>query len=316
MINKTDANIMLTSLFNQKHKKAKEQANKNLESCFKNEKFKTSFYKIRSLQFDLSKLEDNSNEAKQILKQIEEERKILNAELKNCGFTKDDLKPQYECKKCNDTGFVQGNPCTCYKVEQTKVFLSESGINKNSLPSFDKIDFSIFKNDKDPKLKEKIEKLYSYAKSFISSNNKKLTLYIFGTPGTGKTYLSECILNEAIENNMFSIYTTAFEINQTLLNYHLAKLEQKNTIISPFLNCELLIIDDLGSENILKNVTNEYLYLIIDTRLRKGLKTIFTSNYSPETIRDRYDQRIFSRIFNKQFFDTGYMGNTDLRFKK
>ena len=312
MINKNEVNLMLGNLFKQKQNVAKQKAALNLEKCFENPKFKESFYKVRSLQFDLSKLDENSNEAKEILKQIEQERKILNAELKNCKLTKEDLKPQYACKKCNDRGFVNGKPCACYKAEQNKLYLTESGINKNTLPSFKDVKFDIFKTP------EEAQKLYELAENYIEKFNetKKLNFIVSGKTGVGKTYLTECMLNKAIENNIFSVYTTAFNLNQTFLNYHLAKLADKNAILSPYLTSDLLIIDDLGSENKMNNVTIEYLYLVLDTRQRNNLKTIITTNLNPEQIQNTYEDRVFSRIFNKQISVVVNMTGDDLRFKK
>lgn len=312
MINKVEVSKQLSELFATKQKNAKLNANINFEKALKNENFKTSFYKIRSLQFDLSKLEDSSNEAKQILKQIEEERKTLNAELKNCGFTKDDLKPQYECKKCNDKGFINNVPCQCYKTEQSKLFLKESGINKQSLPQFSNINYSLFG---DAKTQENIKHIYSSAKDFIFDNTQ--TLVILGKTGVGKTYLSECVLNEAINNRVFSIFTTAFNMNNSFLDYHTSNYLNKQDILSPYLTCDLLIIDDLGSEIMFDNLTKEYLYLILDTRQRNNLKTLISSNLTLEQLQSHYDDRVFSRLINKQAGNKLFnMTGANLRFKK
>ena len=77
----------------------------------------------------------------------------------------------------------------------------------------------------------------------------------------------------------------------------------------------MLIIDDLGSENILTNVTREYLYLILDSRARDNLKTIITTNLTPEQIQEIYDSRVFSRMFNKQIGIIVNMTGDDLRLK-
>lgn len=313
MINKTEATAYINNIFKVRRANAKQKANNNLEIAFENPKFKESFYKVRSLQFELSKLNEDSGDYKKITAQIEEERKTLNKELSNCGFTKEDLKPNYTCKKCNDTGFVGKTTCSCYKTEQNKLYLSESGINKTTLPSFDDVDFNVFNKNQ-----EEIKKLYEIAKNYILKFNesKKQNIIICGKTGVGKTYLTECMLNEAVNQNIFSIYQTAFNLNQTFLEYHLAKLEQKNKILNPILTCDLLIIDDLGSENKMNNVTIEYLYLVLDTRLRNNLKTVITTNLNPDQVQNTYEDRVFSRIFNKQVSIVVNMTGEDLRFKK
>ena len=312
MINKAEANFNLSEIFRKRRNFAKDKANYNLELCFKNENFKKSFNTVRSLQFDLAKAEENSKTAKEIEIKIEQERKVLNAELKKCGFKKEQLKPQYSCPKCNDLGFVNGKECSCYKLEKNKIYLAECGINKQTLPTFKTANFDIFENETETK------KLYELAQNYILKFNesKKQNFIICGKTGVGKTYLTECMLNEAVNNNIFSIYLTAFNLNQTFLEYHLAKLTDKNKILDPLLTCDLLVIDDLGSENKMKNVTIEYLYLVLDTRLRNNLKTIITTNLTPEQVQDVYEDRVFSRIFNKQVSVVINMVGNDLRFKK
>lgn len=312
MINKSEATFNLNEIFRKRRNFAKDKANYNLEVCFQNENFKNSFNAVRSLQFDLAKAEENSETAKEVEKKIELERKTLNAELTKCGFTKEQLKPQYNCKKCNDLGFVNGKECDCYKLEKNKIYLAECGINKQTLPSFKTANFTVFENETE------IKKLYELAQSYILKFNesKKQNFIICGKTGVGKTYLTECMLNEAVNNNIFSIYLTAFNLNQTFLEYHLAKLNDKNKILDPLLTCDLLVIDDLGSENKMKNVTIEYLYLVLDTRLRNNLKTIITTNLTPEQVQDVYEDRVFSRIFNKQVSVVINMTGNDLRFKK
>lgn len=312
MINKTDVTKQLNDLFVSKREEARLNANNNLEKALKNENFKNSFYKVRSLQFDLSKLDENSKEAKEILIQIESERKTLNTELKNCGFTKEDLKPNYSCKKCDDKGFVKGATCECYKNEQTKLFLKESGINKQTLPQFDSINYLMFGDEKTQK---EIKHIYNSTKEFVFDDTQ--TLVILGKTGVGKTYLSECVLNEAINNRLFSIFTTAFNLSNSFLDYHTSSYLNKQDILSPYLTCDLLIIDDLGSEIMFDNVTKEYLYLILDTRQRNNLKTLITSNLTLEQLQTHYDDRVFSRLINKQAGNKLFnMTGANLRFKK
>ncbi len=312
MINKRDFNFTINKIFSDRRANAKQVAEQNLNLALKNPTLSQSFYKVRGLQIDLSKVDKNSKEYSDIIKQIEAERVILRNELKNCNLTKEDLKPQYVCKQCNDTGFVNGKKCACYKAEQNKLYLSECGINRTTLPTFDKIDFNTFDS-----VKEDVEKIYNLTRSFVEkTDSTKYNLVITGNTGVGKTYLSECALSLALNLDLHTVYTTAFSLNEEMLKYHIAKLEEKQSILSPLLTSDLLIIDDLGSENKLKNVTNEYLYLILDTRTRNGLKTIITTNLNPDQVQDSYDDRVFSRMFSKQIGVLLKMPGSDLRFKR
>ena len=165
--------------------------------------------------------------------------------------------------------------------------------------------------------KDDVKKIYTLTQSFVTKEDStKTNLVLYGKTGVGKTYLTECALNEALDRDLYTVYTSAFKLNEVFLNYHIAKLDEKQYILSPYLTSDLLIIDDLGSENILMNVTIEYLYLLLDTRSRNGLKTIITTNLTPGKIQDTYEDRVFSRIFNKQIGLQITMPGEDLRFKK
>lgn len=312
MINKQNFNLTIKNILKERREKALQLAEDNLNLALKNERLKQSFYKVRGLQIDLSKVDENSKETKDILDKIEKERIILREELQNCGLTKEDLKPQYSCKLCKDTGYTNGKKCSCYKAEQNILYLNECGISKNNLPSFSKVDYQIF-----GKYGEDVRKIYTLTQNFVAKEDStKSTLVLYGKTGVGKTYLTECALNEALDKDMYTIYATAFKLNEAFLSYHIAKLDEKPHILNPYLTSDLLIIDDLGSENILKNVTIEYLYLLLDTRSRNGLKTIITTNLTPDQIQDTYEDRVFSRMFNKQIGVLISMPGEDLRFKK
>ena len=155
-------------------------------------------------------------------------------------------------------------------------------------------------------------KLFKSYISKLKSTDKKLFL-LSGQVGVGKTYILKATTHEAIKNGYFSLYTTAFDLNKSFLNYHCAKLENKDEIISKYLDCDLLLIDDLGTENKLNNVTTEYLYLIINQRLESGKNTIITTNLQIDQLKDLYDERIMSRISNKQTCITTNLTGNDLR---
>ena len=104
-------------------------------------------------------------------------------------------------------------------------------------------------------------------------------------------------------NNMFLKYHTSFDAN-------------KHIHISPLLDSEFLFIDDLGTEPILKNVTQNYLYLILSERERHNKPTIITTNLMPENILDRYGERIYSRIANKSSSLLVHLTGKDLRLNK
>ncbi len=251
--------------------------------------------KAKSLAFDLN---DTSN--------FENCKKNLENVMKN--FKISGIFPKYSCKKCDDTGFVNGKYCDCLKKEITLLLLKQSGFQK--LESFDKTDFSIFDN------KEQTKKIYSLMQKWCLSPTQKTTIFLCGHAGTGKTYLTKCMANELIHHGVITQIVSAFALNQKFLSIHIAKEQEKNTLIQEIMDVEALIIDDLGTEPILNNVTKQYLELIINERQMKGLRTVITSNLYPDDIMTRYDERIFSRLMDKEKAIVLEMNGKDLRLKK
>ena len=109
---------------------------------------------------------------------------------------------------------------------------------------------------------------------------------------------------------------TAFGLNNTSLKYHTTFDNTKSSILEPLLTCDVLVIDDLGTEPINKNVTLEYLYLVINERQLAGKPTIITTNLTPDGVINRYGERIFSRINNKLISLNIKLDGQDMRLKK
>ena len=104
-------------------------------------------------------------------------------------------------------------------------------------------------------------------------------------------------------------------MNNTFLNYHISFDPNRDQIIKPYLESQVLIIDDLGSEPMIKNVTCEYLYLILNERMLNNLPTIITTNLDLRDILAHYGERVFSRISNKKLSLLINLENDDLRLK-
>ena len=126
--------------------------------------------------------------------------------------------------------------------------------------------------------------------------NRK-NIFICGQAGVGKSYLCSCIANELMKKGIFVYYTTAFNMNKTFLEYCKNSAED---LLDVFLEPDVLIIDDLGVEPIINNITINYFYTILNERLIANKSTIINSNLMPNEVLDRYGERIFSRIMNKK----------------
>ncbi len=273
---------------------AEQIAEKNLNVAKLDEKFLTLYKKAKALIFDIGKarfLKSDTAEKEQELKAVKEKIALRLADL---NIKKEEIKPQYSCKICNDNA---DQSCDCFKKELTLLLLEKSGMSGMELPSFSTTKFDFISNEKQ---RENNKKIYQIMQEYVDKlqTSKYKIVTIVGNVGTGKSHLLQCVVNDCIEKGKFVIYNTAFGFNREMLKYHCETLSNKNFLLEPYLSAELLIIDDLGSENLLKNVTIEYLYLILNERCTLSLPTIITTNLSVEQIASRYDDRIASRMFN------------------
>lgn len=196
------------------------------------------------------------------------------------------MEPMYGCTKCNDTGVVNGKMCDCVRQELNK--------RLNELNSQYK--YATFK-DCSPNIDETLKLYYDKCSLWCEKypDSKILNITMSGGTGTGKTFLLECMASRLMERGFNVMFVNAFTLNEECRRYHFS-LPSK---VNEYMDCDVLIIDDLGTEPLLKNITIEYLFNIINTRQRRYKPTLISTNLSMENILNRYDERIFSRLSNK-----------------
>lgn len=233
----------------------------------------------------------------------------LNQIFAQIGFKRENLIPQYTCKKCCDTGFVDGKICSCVAKIQSAINLKNSQIS--SFKEFSEIDYNLICNEN---LKELIAKLQKISQS---ENSKYRMITLCGNAGVGKTFILQCMASEFLKRNKNVLMDTAFKINNDFLKLHTSPLEKdKISYFEKYLTPDVLIIDDLGSEPPFKNVTKEYLYLLLNQRGLDKKITLISTNLLPSNLSDKYGERCFSRIINKAQNLFIKIENEDLRFKK
>ena len=208
----------------------------------------------------------------------------------------------YSCKKCQDNGYINGEMCECLKKEISNILFEESNFGKL-------VNFS----DAEKGASGNLKSLYELMKKWCHSDFKKNIIFLSGEVGTGKTYLTRAMANELIEQGKIVKLVTAFQMSRDFKEY---RSTYNEAILDKYLSCEFLFIDDLGTEVIYKNSTIEFLYQVLNERQMRKLCTIITSNLDLAEIRDRYDERIFSRIANRETSITVILKNEDLRLKR
>lgn len=290
--------------------KAEAIAEANYTKALENVAFKTNESNIANLTMTIARLEmenKNTDTENALLATLSKERIRI---LKNIGLTSSDIVPNYSCKKCNDTGMVSGKYCKCLEGEINALLMKDISGAVDKTHTFESCNNKFLA---DNNLEKTYKIMQEWVKKYPESKYKNIVL--LGNPGTGKTYLTDCIANRLIAKHEVVNFVTAFNLNNSMLNYHTTFDDSKGSIIEPFLNCPVLIIDDLGTEPILKNITKEYLYLIVNERIINNRCTIISSNLTPNEIIDRYGERIYSRLFNKLNCLTVNFTGKDLRLK-
>ena len=205
------------------------------------------------------------------------------------------LEIQHDCNICKDKGFLDnGHKCNCLKQE----IISEAYKMSNISPQ------------------QNMLQIVSICESFILDFDKDNgeNLLFYGDTGLGKTFMCNCIAKSLLDKGHLVIYQTAFKMFEIIEDYkfknadsHISKENYENLF-----DCDLLIIDDLGTE-LTNSFTNSELFNILNTRLLSGKKTIISTNLSPMQLGSNYAQRIFSRIFDR-FKMVKFIGK-DLRWE-
>ena len=227
--------------------------------------------------------------------------------LVSLGYPEDYSEIKYSCPVCCDTGYNGNKICTCFREELIKENIRSSGIgNLIEKQSFDNFNLSIYKDDDIKKeMAHNLKEAKKYATEF-SRDSKNLLL--IGTTGTGKTHLTTAIAKTVIENGFEVIYDSAqnvvaaFEYDRFKSGY--GQYEARG---EKYLECELLILDDLGTE-FSNQFTVSCIYNLLNTRLNKGLPTVISTNLGAGELLSRYEDRIYSRILGQDTVVLRFLG--------
>ncbi len=311
-MNYQEINKKLQKEFTLKKIRAEKLADKNRDKLKQIPAFMHLIKLEKDVIFELAKAENANKKTTELSGVLKNVRKQKLALLKSLKMTPDDLLPQYECKDCNDTGIFSGRVCACFVKHRNAELVKASGIDAQNLASFDKFDTSICTDKTQAKNLEKLKSLVEkWANTYPAV--KKRNLVFSGKVGVGKTFITECLARFMIEKNFSVCFVSAFDMNNIMLSYHTTFNETKNSHLVPLLESDFLFIDDLGTEPLIKNVTLNYLFLVLSERERFNKPVIITTNLSPEDILNRYDERIYSRLTNKRTSTIFHLDGNDLR---
>ncbi|MBQ4528720.1 MAG: ATP-binding protein [Clostridia bacterium] len=233
--------------------------------------------------------------------------------------------PQYACEKCCDTGYgSDGRKCGCY-IKKIREYLSlpgEKGENtafKNS--TFDKFVLDYYPAETDPAIgiapRDLMRAVYANCANFAHSfgNGFSGNLLLCGPSGLGKTFMAGCIANAVSDKGYIVIYKSSYKLFQFLDDYKFGKIDRDaySALYDTIYDCDLLIIDDFGTEFI-TSYTQAVFFDLLSTRLSCEKSTVISTNLSFEKMGEIYQERVMSRLQNE--FNVLRFAGTDIRAVK
>ena len=254
------------------------------------------------------KLLDGDTNAKEELKQhIEDLREQKEVLLSAFGFPADYMEMHYACPECQDTGYVDGRKCRCFKKEEIRLLYSQSNIEEVLLrENFDSFSYEYYDDrvvipEIQMTVADYMRQVHTWCKEYVENFEKKGGNLIFtGSTGVGKTFLTNCIAKALIDQYQSVIYLSSNDLFDVFSKnkFHYDTEEEMKDMYQYILDCDLLIIDDLGTELNNTFVSSQLFYCINERLLRKK-STIISTNLSMTMLRDTYSDRISSRIISQ-----------------
>lgn len=265
-------------------------------------------------------LEGDETALTQLKLQMKELSEEANAMLIASGFPSDYLDMHYECADCKDTGYIGNQKCHCFQNIIIDMLYEQSNL-KHILQqeNFDTFSFSYYSpnfidSETGHSSLASIKDAYEESRYFVDTFGKEFrNLFFYGDPGVGKSFLSNCIAKELIDKSYSVVYLSSFQLFDTLTREKFDKDEHSSKIIKHLLNCDLLIIDDLGTE-LVNSLTTSQLFLCLNERLLHRKSTIISTNLSLDALANIYSERIFSRITSN--YTMLKLTGDDIRIKK
>ena len=244
----------------------------------------------------------DQNELNNIKEEITDLRAKKYEMLVSHGYNPDYLNLHYNCPKCKDTGFIGIDKWSCFKSKLIKLYYKDSDLEEavktNNFKNFNINLYSNHKlNDERYTPRKNIEDILEYITGEYLPNFKtsNTNLLFYGNSGTGKTFLSWCIAKELLDKGFLVVYKTSDDLLRALKDI---KFNNDTDLENLLINCDLLIIDDLGSEQITDFSSTE-LFTLINKKILKNKKMLISTNLSLPLISKRYSERISSRIIGE-----------------
>ncbi len=311
MINRE--NVMreaLSDLEAQRARNMDEEQRRRDEACEKSPEIAELLQKRQQLFFGgMRRAFAAPAQAKDISESMRKEMEEINAGLRKalaaCKLPEDYLQPVYRCPICKDTGYVGEpvhEPCICLKRAVLNKLYENEGLQGLENENFERFNEELFpdtpiegvRGNQRAFIRRCRKFCEDYADEFEANTGKGL--FMFGASGLGKTFLMNCVAQRVLERGFSVVVISAYKLMETMRKYQFSGegIEQ----VQDMMTCDLLAIDDLGSEPMFREVTTSALYHIVSERCNANRSIIVTSNCDVEQLYEKYGDRIAARLTN------------------
>ena len=245
----------------------------------------------------------------QAIKNLKKELKMLSQKrvqlLTEHDYPANFLDLHFDCLDCQDTGFIENQKCHCFKQASIDLLYTQSNIKEIlNTENFNTFSFNYFDDSKrysglERTALENMQHIVSDCKQFIADFDKGFSnLFFYGNTGVGKTFLTHCIAKELLESTHSVIYFSAFDLFNLFSKATFERGSEKANLqemYSHIFDCDLLVIDDLGTE-LTNSFVSSQLFLCINERLMRKKSTIISTNLTLDILQETYSERVSSRI--------------------
>ena len=282
------------------------------------------FPEIKQIDTQISELAENFAQSftKEHVMSFEEYRRKLSdlrmekeALLKCYRIDPQMLQMQYHCPDCKDTGYIENEKCHCFKQRIIDEMYQQSNLREIlNAENFSTLSYQYYDQENMEKMQIAIETCKKFTENFDKTFENIL---LCGTVGIGKTFLSNCIAKELLDQGHSVLYLSAFQLFDLMAKNSFSGNSTKEESVAKqyphIFESDLLIIDDLGTE-LANSFTMTGFFLVINERILRKKSTIISTNLSPEEILTTYTERCASRIISN--YTMLKLSGSDIRLKK
>ena len=248
--------------------------------------------------------------------------------LRKAGYPDDYLTPRFRCPDCRDTGYIGSERCHCFKQAAIDLLYTQSNLRE----VLSRENFSSFSLDyysekiTDPltglSARKTAERALEECRRFVQEFDDRFeNLFLYGDTGLGKTFLAHCVAKELLESAHSVVYFSSFGLFELFADSTFGRKEEYGRREEPdraameehIFDCDLLIIDDLGTE-LANSFVCSQLFHVLNERIQYRRSTLISTNLALQTFADTYSERVFSRISSN--YTMLRMFGEDIRIKK